>query len=214
MPESFTALLVAIVAVLPGALYVLCFERAVGGHLGVNLSDRLTRFVVISALYHAFLAPVTFQLYRRYVVTEPLAEASHIPWLVWIAGLAYLVVPCAAGSLVGASVSTNHPLVRPFAGRAPQPRAWDFLWGAKPEVTVRLRLKSGSWVAGIYSETPDGRRPYAAGYPEPGDLYLPRTVAVDAETGAFLFGDDGLPAIEHAGILVRWDEVEYLVVDP
>jgi hypothetical protein len=74
VPDSFTALAVAVLALFPGALYVLSFERTVGGHWGVNLSDRVTRFLVISGMFQVLVALVTFELYRRYVVVDPVGR--------------------------------------------------------------------------------------------------------------------------------------------
>lgn len=49
-----------------------------------------------------------------------------------------------------------------------------------------------------------------AGYPEPQDLYLAASVEVDPDTGEFALGDDGRPRLGSGGLLVRWEEVEYL----
>lgn len=53
-----------------------------------------------------------------------------------------------------------------------------------------------------------GRRSYAAGYPEPQDIYLAASVAVDSVTGEFLIDNDGQVTIASGGLLLRWDEVE------
>lgn len=213
MPDSYQALVVAVASVLPGALYVLAFERSVGGSWGVNLSDRITRFLVVSAVLHVLVAPLTAYVVRSYVLRDQPLTNAQLPSGLWLAMLAYVIVPIAAGSLVGVGVNADAGWARPLAGRAPQPRAWDFVWGSEPSATVRLRLKSGAWVAGVYGRTPDGRRPFAGGFPEPGDLYLPRTAAVDPDSGEYLVADDGSPLLQDAAILVRWDEIEYLVLD-
>jgi hypothetical protein len=57
---------------------------------------------------------------------------------------------------------------------------------------------------------PDGSRSYAAGYPEDQDLYLVEAIEVDPESGDFLLDEQGEPTLRGSGILVRWDEVEYL----
>lgn len=44
MPNSFEAIAVVFIAILPGALYVWGFERIVG-NWGIGLSDRLLRFL-------------------------------------------------------------------------------------------------------------------------------------------------------------------------
>ena len=60
-------------------------------------------------------------------------------------------------------------------------------------------MKSGETLVGFY-----GRGSYAAGYPEPQDIYLSHTVAFNADSGEFEESN------ESRGLLVRWDEVEYL----
>ena len=56
----------------------------------------------------------------------------------------------------------------------------------------------------------DGWRSYAAGYPEKQDLFLVEAAEVDPETGEFEFDESGEPALRGSGILIRWEEVEYL----
>lgn len=74
---------------------------------------------------------------------------------------------------------------------------------------MRLRLKSGAWVGGAFAEV-DGRRSYAAGYPEAQDLYLAATVELDPDSGEFVKDADGMILLLPGGVLVRWDEVEHL----
>lgn len=74
---------------------------------------------------------------------------------------------------------------------------------------VRCKLKSGIWIGGVFGEV-DGRRPYASGYPEPQDLYLAATLHLDPDTGEILTNGEGHPKIQNSGILVRWEEIEYL----
>ena len=62
MPDTFQAVAVAVVALLPGALYVWAFERQ-AGRWGIGLSDRLLRFVGGSALFHAAAAPLTYWIW-------------------------------------------------------------------------------------------------------------------------------------------------------
>ena len=52
MPDTFQAIAVLAVALLPGALHVWAFERQ-AGRWGIGLSDRLLRFVGGSVLFHA-----------------------------------------------------------------------------------------------------------------------------------------------------------------
>ena len=75
---------------------------------------------------------------------------------------------------------------------------------------MRLRLKSGSWLAGGYATATNGLKSYSAGYPEAQDLYLATAVLVDDASGEFVFGANGEPEPTGGGLLVRWEEIEYL----
>lgn len=101
MPETFQALLVLVLALLPGALYVWAFERLAGAW-GVRFSDRVLRFVEVSALVHAPLAPLTYWLWIEFVRSGRLA-AGHVPLALWLVPLRYVALPIAGGSAVGAA---------------------------------------------------------------------------------------------------------------
>jgi hypothetical protein len=73
-----------------------------------------------------------------------------------------------------------------------------------------MRLKSGVWLAGAFAVGLDGGRSYAAGYPEEQDLYLVQTYDVDPESGEFHSNEEGGVIELGRGILVRWNEIEYL----
>ena len=51
---------------------------------------------------------------------------------------------------------------------------------------------------------------YAGGHPEPGDLFIVRAADIDQQTGEFQRDDDGNAVLRASGLLVRWEEVEYL----
>ena len=206
MPSTTQALLVLVVAVLPGLLYVLSFERVVGSW-GVALADRLLRFVAVSAVFHAALAPVAHTTYRRY--HDGFAGRVVPPW-VWLVTALYVGLPLLAGSVVGTGYRRGRDWARVLAGDGAAPRAWDWLWTQRPRGVLRLRLKSGEWIAGRFDTRADGRRSYAAGYPEEGDLYISRGVVVDPLTGQISVDDRGWPVESGYSILVRWSEVEYL----
>ena len=79
--------------------------------------------------------------------------------------------------------STN-PIKMPdrvITGSNPAPRAWDYLFGLRPEGWIRLKLKSGGWLAGAYAVQEDDLRSYASGYPEKQDLFLVDMAEVDPE---------------------------------
>lgn len=207
MVSTFEAVAVALVAVLPGALFVWGFERVVG-RWAIGLGERLLRFVGISAVFHALAAPITYPLWRDLLRTPALREDLPI-WL-WPVALAYVVVPTALGSALAVGFRADRAWARFVAGSAPAPTAWDALFAANPTGWVLMKLKSGRWIGGAY----DTESSYVGGYPEPADIYLAPEAVVDQEGEDFARGPDGKVIRLDFGVLVRWDEVEYLEVTP
>jgi hypothetical protein len=73
LPATFQALIILLLALLPGALYVWAFERLAGAW-GVRFSDRILRFVEVSAIMHALLAPITYWLWIEF---HPFRTTRH-----------------------------------------------------------------------------------------------------------------------------------------
>ncbi|ORI28145.1 DUF6338 family protein [Rhodococcus sp. 1168] len=227
MPSTFQALAVALLALLPGALYELAREQR-GGRWGLRGADQIFRLLSFSVGFQVLIAPLTYWLYSHYVVSGHLKAGTAVsPWL-WIGGVGYLVVPFVFGRFT-AWASKRRDLadrVDPDAGAtkrvarrisvafvnlytdvAPAPRAWDYLW-SRPQLSgwVVLHLMDDTILAGEWNGS------YAGGYPEPGDLYLAEQVEVDQD-GVILTEDvDGvaLPARTGKSLLVRWEEIRYL----
>jgi hypothetical protein len=206
MPETFSALAVLAVALLPGALYTWAFERQ-AGRWGIGLSDRVLRFIGGSALFHAAFAPLTYWLWSEQ--WPRLRDGQTVGLALWLVPVAYVALPALAGTAVGVATRRGAPWAQWFTGPDPAPRAWDYLFQYEADGWVRLRMKSGTWVGGAYAFA-NGRRSYTAGYPDPQDLYLAAAVRVDPDTGEFMIGDGGLVEVLPGGLLVRWEEVEYL----
>jgi len=190
----------------PGALYVCAFERQ-AGRWGIGLSDRLLRFVGGSAVFHAVFAPISYWLWAEQ--WDDIRNGRSVTWWLWFAAVTFVATPAVVGTTVGLGVRRQQSWTRLFTGPDPAPRAWDHLFGRKADGWVRLRLKSGVWLGGAYADA-NGRRSYAAGYPEPQDLYLAAAIEVDAETGEFAVSDDGQVVLLEGGLLVRWEEAEHL----
>ena len=144
-----------------------------------------------------------------YVRPGRLARGEPLPIGLWFLVLAYAMVPIGLGWLVGLGTRRGWKWPRLLTGRNPAPRAWDAFFGGDPEGWVRLRLKSGVWI-GAALGAKDGRRSYFAGYPEEQDLYLVQTAEVDPDTGEFLYDEKEQLLVRDSGVLLRWDEVEYL----
>ena len=211
MISTFQALAVALLALLPGASYTFAYERRVGG-FGVSLSDRLVRFLAASALFIALFSGPGLVAYRRYVASGRLGRGQVNAFWFELAILAYVLLPTLIGSLIGTGQLRKWRWVTTLVGDAPEPRAWDYLWRPGVQGIVRLKLKSGVWLGGIFGTTAGGSRSYAAGYPEAQDLYLSLQLKVDPTTGAFDQDSQGrpVPVDGASGLLLRWDEIEYL----
>lgn len=206
MPDSFHALLVMLVALLPGALYVWAFERQAGRY-GIGLSDRLLRFVGGSSVFFGVCAVPLYALRATY--WDSLSRGEPVPLWLGLVPPAYVLLPVMAGTIVGLGLRHGWKWSDVLTGPDPAPRAWDYLFQYQIDGWVRCRMKSGTWLAGAYADA-NGRRSYAAGYPEPQDFYLAASVAVDSDTGEFLLDETGRPQRGTGGLLLRWEEVEYL----
>lgn len=210
MPDTFQALWVLLLALLPGAMYTWAYEREVGGW-GTNFSDRLLRFVGVSVIFQALISPLTYWLYSKFIRDAP-PGGSRLPLWLWPLVMLYVAIPLAAGLVTAHAFHKGNRISRFLLGRAPAPRSWEHLFSS-PELRgwVRIRLKSGEWLVGAYSRangTP--LRSYAAGFPNDQDLYLSETVECDSTTGAVELNNDMSPPYRGAGILIRWDEVSFL----
>lgn len=208
MPDTLEGLAVALLVLLPGALYTWAFEQ-VAGRWGISLADRLWRFLGASAVLQAIAAPVTYQVWRHYLASGGLArgEYSHLPWLLWASVVLYIVIPLVLGRVVGEAARARKPWVRFVLGAEPVPTSWDLVFSQGATFWIRLKLKTGPWVGGAFA---DGS--YAAPYPEPPDLYISEVAEVDALTGAFVLDAQGKPVLTDSGLLIRWQEVEYAEV--
>ncbi len=109
-----------------------------------------------------------------------------------------MAIPTVVGSVVGSGTEKEKSWSKLVVGPDLAPMAWDFLFQTHSlDGWVRLRLKSGIWLGGAFAEA-NGRRSYAAGYPEPQDLFLAAAVRVDPDSGEFLQTDDGKPDVQTA----------------
>jgi hypothetical protein len=204
--STYQALAVAIVAILPGATYSFAYERHAGAY-GAHVGDRLIRFVVASAAFHALFGDLEFVLARH--LENSGLDAAHW-WQVELIIVAYFAIPFLAGSALGIATKQDLRWARWFVGSSRHPRAWDHLWTQNRQLLVRIKLNSGEYLAGLFEPADDGISSYASGYGEEADVYLSRQLIVDAETGAFVVDANGLPVAYEpvTGLLVRAAEVE------
>lgn len=203
---GLNAATLALVALLPGALFVWAFERQAGS-FAIGLKDRTLRLLGASAILLAITSGLLYWAYITY--WETFANRQLPPWWVWSLPIFYTIGPGLIGGLLGYGWKQDWPGVRFLIGRDRAPSAWDYLFQDRPVGGIRCKLKSGAWIAGIYAET-DGDQPYASGYPEPQDLYLPRTIHINHNTGQIIIDEHDNVVVFNVGVLLRWEEIEYL----
>jgi hypothetical protein len=89
MIGTFQALLEAMVAVLPGALYTIAREHRNAAWVRGDLTSRLIGFLGVSAVFQALYAPLTYWIYVHAVVHRP-ACRREAHGVVLVAGLTSL----------------------------------------------------------------------------------------------------------------------------
>ncbi|NBH10355.1 DUF6338 family protein [Amycolatopsis sp. SID8362] len=212
MISTFQGLLVAVLALLPGAAYTFALERVTNGYGAASFSDRLVRFLAASAAIHALLAGGEYQLYRYLIAEHRLGNGTANVWLLQGLSIGYVLLPTAVGSTIGWGHKHHKKWAVLLVGAAPEPRAWDYMWRHTQRAIVRIKLKSGTWLAGYYGWSLDGRRSYASAHPEEGDLYLAVGLTIDADSGELVLDEKNqtVPLPDARGLLVRWPEIEYI----
>lgn len=211
--NSLDALFAALLGLMPGAVYTWELEKQTGAW-GLDLADRVLRFLGMSVLFHLLLAPLSWWIYRQ--VKDDALLSGSMPWLLWIALAAYAVLPALMGFVVGTSARRKRAWTQFLTGPAPAPRAWDNVFSHQGRAWLRIRLKDAAggengWVAGVFAPATHGPDSYAAGYPHAQDLYLSDTVVVEPGSGQIQL-TNGEPTFRGVGVLVRWDEVSYAEV--
>lgn len=215
MVSTFQALGVFLLALLPGAAYTFAYERQAGSFT-ITASDRIIRLLAASALFQAVFAGPGYLAYKSLIESGHLREGQVSAWLVEFFAILYVAVPLIVGSVIGRGQTRPGRAwawTRWFAVAAPEPTAWDHVWRHASDAIVRVKLKSGVWTAGAWGRV-GARRPYASGYPEPADLYLPVVYLVDKSTGEFGRDSAGnlVPLSGSRGILLRWEEIEFIEI--
>ncbi|MBO8147752.1 hypothetical protein HND25_10350 [Rhodococcus erythropolis] len=114
MPSTFQALAVALLALLPGALYELAREQR-SGRWGLRGADQIFRMLGFSVAFQVLISPLTYWLYSHYVVTGHLARGERVSGWVWVLLIAYLVTPFA----IGRFTAWGHKLRDDAVGAAP-----------------------------------------------------------------------------------------------
>lgn len=217
MISTFQALAVAVVAVLPGALYTIALENRGASWVWPrsDTGSQVIRFLGASAVFHAVFAPVSYWAYQQLIADRAQGGSDkHIALYWWPILLAYVVLPYIWGEWTVRSRSWGGDscrvkrLIKWFIGLytagTPEPRAWDWLF-SKPNLSgvVRLQLTTGEWKVGLWANS------YASSYGEDGDLYMAEQYAL-TEAGGLDLDDQGEMRPLGVGLLIRWSEIRYL----
>jgi hypothetical protein len=212
--DTFTALAVVVVALLPGGLFTWAYEQEVGSS-GQAFADRLLRLVGVSGLLQALAAPLSWWFYVHEIRSGRLL-AGPVPWELWPAVLGYVLAPVGLGRLIGLLAWRRPGWVRGISGPAPAHRAWDHVFSGGRGAWMRIRLKdpaggTNGWIAGAYARAERGPVGYAAGFPHEQDIYLADTAELD-DHGHLLRDPDGTVRRRGWGLLVSWSEVAYMEI--
>jgi hypothetical protein len=152
-----------------------------------------------------------------------LAGRRSLGWaefsILWGGVASLVLVPAATGAILGGlyasrSERVGWPVIRRWLtagqeakmlgfalGRTPAPRAWDHFFSERPNTYLRVRVRSGTWIAGRFAAAS-----YAGGFPNDTDLYLEEAWEIDQESGEL--GDRGLGF----PVYVPADTIEWLDV--
>lgn len=217
-PSTGAALVIVLLAIVPGALYTWTFEREAGSW-GVTLADRTLRFLAVSVVFHLIAAWPEYVLWR-YALAGASAEAVDAPRFaaLWLAAVAMAGIPAALGTVAGGlyrsrTLREGWPrlrkrlapaaetwLLRMLVGPEPAPRAWDDFFSERPKCYLRVRTTDGAWLAGKFAA-----ESYAGGFPEEGDLLLEDALEVDEDT-LQLGNSLGYPVYIRSG-QIAWMEI-------
>jgi Family of unknown function (DUF6338) len=167
MIGTFQALIVALLAVLPGALYTIAREAngATWAWRKTDGSNLILRFLSFSAVFHALLVPLTYYSYQRLIVNPVVAHGWPISWRWYALLLAYMALPYLVGVLTqkGRRVKGIRRVVALWNGSYEELRAWDRFFSSKPVGVMRFKLTNDEWKAGLFDD-----KSFASSYGEEG----------------------------------------------
>lgn len=214
MTTTLLSLIIIWLAVLPGVLFIWAFE-ILAGRWTTGIRGGLLRSVGYSAVFHILFLPLTYHLRAFY--WDRIWEGMYVSSWVWAYIALYAIVPITLGLLAGWVISGAKPVISKryrwvglLVGIPSASRAWDHLFGRQGVAGwVRLRTKTGLYMGGYY-----GEGSYVAGHPDIQDIYLTRVVQIDPDSGEIGIDSEGQPLSLPSGLLIRWDEVEYLEFTP
>lgn len=208
--ESVQALLIASLAVVPGAIYTWVFERN-DGATGDRPAERLLRFVAISLLLSLVSTlPIGYWFYSTNYVTGALQRGEVSVWILYTCLGSVAIIPAILGWAAACWVEKGWYGASILASKNRRPRAWDHIFnGQSWSGRIRIQTTDGKWIIGLWmdgSSKNDLPGSFAAGYPYDQDLYFVDTYRVNQEDGSPVV-TDGEWHLTGIATLVQWQNV-------
>lgn len=207
MPTSLEALIIAGVFVVPGLLFERGIEIKVA-YWRTGIVERILRFLMWSLAIQIVVAPISYPIWKLSANTP---VASMPVWHGLVAWLWLIAVSASSygfGLLVGNATTAGRKWSTWIIGREAAPTAWDHLWHLGTPGFVRVRLKSGRYLAGWWCG--EGQA-FASSHPQnEADIFLPYQISVNSTTGEFVMDERNAPKLKNWGLLLRWEEIEAL----
>ncbi|MDG4861309.1 DUF6338 family protein [Streptomyces sp. T-3] len=204
LPSTIQQLTVLVVLVLPGVAYLLVRERLRGRFsYSAEPDGRFLRAIGVGILLDCLYAVAAGPWLIDLASDDPrtpieLAALAHRPREVGLAGLLFIVVI----PVLAATVEARLLDARNRASLGAAPTGWDALFRSRGDCYIRIRLKSGIWVAGRY-----GKSSAASSFPAPPDIYLQVQHDIDPEQHII-----GLPIPHSGGVYVPGTEIELMEI--
>ncbi|MEA2530294.1 MAG: hypothetical protein QOG89_1938 [Thermomicrobiales bacterium] len=201
MPDTFEALLIVILFIVPGFISQSIFGALVTRREAAEQSA-LLEAIAFSCLNFALwgwllLVVPDLDNWKGYVEEHRgLVIAS---WIIFL-----LVAPVVWGMLAAFLVKKVGLkwLFKRFAldYRDPTPRAWDYYFGRQQPAWVRVTLTNGTMLGGLL-----GPHSYASSFPSPEDLYLEVVYPIDQHG---VFAPNSTPKSD--GVWIQGSQISYL----
>jgi len=194
--QPATQIAAAILFLVPGLNATWFLERLRGPNR-LKGTERLLRALSLSLLIYAAASPWLVGLGRRLGASLPIS-----PWEPILGGTVIIFVAPLFLALVAALLGRSWR-VKELLGIVttidPTPRAWDFAFKSERPFFVRIQLRQGDRVGGVFG---DGS--FATAYPEPQDVFLEEAWRL-GEDGSFIEPLEGT-----AGLLVPGPSIDFV----